>query len=373
MEQIKDNPLESILFISLPEGTERTIEQFTLDSSHLIPVELPPGSTELDLKDLSWEMIISAMLKLFAYKPDHEDIGYYRDFIHAVQPNIVAELTKTGVIKAEAKEFSLAEEIFLSLNHFAPEEYTTFLNLAFLYEEMAALYDKSANPLGEKYREKAFQIYLEGSGRHEDNPEMHYYSGFFFLKHQNFTKCREHFELFLGLSPEDERSPEVQKLIESLAVQNTDDQLFSEAFDLIKLGKEREALEKITEFLARNPGLWNAWFLKGWAHRRLGEYREGQQALSRCIELGEENADILNELAICAMESGDFKTAYQALKSALAIEPDNIKIISNLGVLELKKGDEQEALRYFRTAEALDPDDAVAVKYIETIESGTAG
>ena len=104
----EQDPLQNIIYISLPDKTEREIEGFTINSKHLIPIEVPEGQAEWDLKDLSWEMIVSAMLKIFAYNPNHEEIEYYRNFIFAVQPNLVSELTKTGIIKAESKNFDLA-------------------------------------------------------------------------------------------------------------------------------------------------------------------------------------------------------------------------------------------------------------------------
>ncbi|MCF7943093.1 MAG: tetratricopeptide repeat protein [Spirochaetia bacterium] len=369
---IKDNPeipeqLKNILYISLPEGTGRKIDDFIIDENHLIPVEIPKGESELDLTNLSWEMIVSAMLRIFAYKPDHSDIEYYRKFIHAVQPDIIPELTKTGVIKAENKDFLLAEEIFLALNHFAPEEPFTFLNLAFLYEEMAEIARKTGSKLKENYLSKAFETYTAGLEVHPDHPDMHFYSGYFYLKNQNPSKTREHFEFFLGLAPEDERSSEIREITERISMQSQDDQLFTEAFDLIMLENEPEAITRIDQFLQRNPHVWNAWFLKGWAHRRLGEYSKGKYALEKSLELEKYTTDIFNELAICCMETGFLTQAYNHLKEALAIEPENTKIISNFGVLELKKGNPDEALRFFLIVQELDPDDAIAADYISKL------
>jgi ABC transporter substrate-binding protein (ThiB subfamily) len=111
-EKKKHSPLDKIVYISIPEDSKQVIDGFTMEPKILIPVEIPENSESWTLENLSWEMIVSAMLKIFAYDPTHKDISYYRDFINVVQPNLVAELTKTGVIKAEAKEFALAEEIF---------------------------------------------------------------------------------------------------------------------------------------------------------------------------------------------------------------------------------------------------------------------
>jgi tetratricopeptide (TPR) repeat protein len=367
--QLAQEKLQHILFISLPEGTERRIGSFVVDDRHLIPVELPPGSSEFDLSDLTWEMIISAMLKILAYQPEHEDIAYYRSFITAVQPNLVSELTKTGIIKAEAKEYELAEEIFLALCVLSPQLPVTLLNLAMLYEDIAASQAPDSS-MYEKYTEKAFSRYREAVELHPDSPDVHYACARFYIKRRNPSKAAEHFELFLTLAPEDERSGEAAAALSELKKHSDDDELFSSAYDLITLGKEEEAVNVIERFLSRNDRVWSAWFIKGWALRRLGRYSEGAAALLRCLELEGKNADIYNELAICQMETGELSKAYASLRRALDLEPENTKIIANFGVVELKRNRPEEALRFFRTVLELDPDDPVAAEYARKI-SGT--
>jgi tetratricopeptide (TPR) repeat protein len=363
----EQDPLKNIIFISLPDGTEREIEGFTINNKHLIPIEVPEGQSEWDMKDLSWEMIVSAMLKIFAYNPKHEEISYYRNFIFAVQPNLVSELTKTGIIKAESKNFDLAEEIFLSLNHLEPESPATYLNLALVYEEQAALFEKTGSPLEEEYIEKAFSVYSEGLQQHPNSADLHFYAGYFFLKNRNLAKTLEHFDTFLTIAPNDERNPQVKEVIDKIGIQDTDDQLFAEAFDLIKLGNESEAIIRIDEFLLRNPTVWNAWFLKGWASRRISNYKNGKLALEKCLIYEKNNVDVYNELAICCMEIEKFKEAETYLKRALQLEPENIKIISNFGVMNIKIGNPNEALRFFQTALEFNPEDKVAAQYIKLI------
>ncbi|MGM0431943.1 MAG: tetratricopeptide repeat protein [Spirochaetota bacterium] len=367
-EQNQQNPLDQIVYISLPEDAARTIEGFTLDPKILIPVEIPDDREAWTIDNLSWEMIVSAMLKIFAYNPRHKDIDYYRRFIHTVQPNLVAELTKTGIIKAEAKEYDLAEEIFLSLAHFAPEIETTFLNLAFCYEDQAEQY-KNANDFtsAERFSDKAFHVYMNALEEHPDSPDLHFYAGYFFMKQNNLSKALEYFELFLGLAEDDERAQDVQEIVDRIRNQSEDDILFTAAFEKIKAGHEQEALDDISSFLSRHEDVWNAWFLKGWAHRRLEQYEQGKQALETCVKLEPSTSDVYNELAICCMELKFFTEAEAHLKKALTIEPDNVKIISNLGVLALKQEDAEQAAYYFRIAAEIDPEDPLVVSYLEQL------
>ncbi len=359
------DPLDHIVFISIPEDAKKEINGFTLDPAILIPVEYPSDAKSLKIDELSWEMIVSAMLKIFAYNPRHKDTAYYRKFIDAMKPNLVAELTKTGIIKAEAKDFSLAEEIFLALCHIAPEEDKTFLNLAFVYEAQADYHKESGDfKKSDYYADKALQIYYEALEVHPNSIDIHFYAGYFFLKQNHLSQAQEFFELFLGLAQDDDRSAQVQDVIDSIRNQTQDDKLFTKSFELIKMGHEKEALDNISEFLIRHPSVWNAWFLRGWANRRLLQYDKGKEALLKCLEYERGNTDVYNELSICCMETGDLKGARKYLHKALAIEPDNVKIISNLGVLELKNGVREEAKKYFTIAAELNPKDPIIQKYL---------
>src|SRR6056297_793813 len=113
--------LERIIYISLPENIETKLEGFELDSSVPLPVEPPPGMDGPDLESLSWEMIVSAMLKIFAWQPEHPHIRYFRCFINAVQPGLVEELTAAAIRKASDQQFDIAEELFRALVNLAPE------------------------------------------------------------------------------------------------------------------------------------------------------------------------------------------------------------------------------------------------------------
>lgn len=359
--------LDRIVYISLPPNTERVINDFIVNDTHLIPVELPPNKEELDIQELSWEMIVSAMLKILAYQPDHHDVPYYREFILAVQPNIISDLTGTAIVKAEAHDFDLAEEIFRSLLALAPDEEKTYLNLAFMFEQKASL---KVSP-DEEALDEAFQVYKQGLEKHPDSADMHYFAGSFYLKQSNLAKTRDHFTTYLALCEnpeEDDRYKRVKEIVETIEGQTSDDQLFAHAFDLIRLNNESEAIVQIDTYLARHPEVWNAWFLKGWAHRRISAFQEARDALETCLSLETEQIDIYNELAICCMELMDYSAAKRYLSRALSLEPENIKVISNFGVLEMKTGNPDEALRFFKVAEEIDPEDRIVKEYISRLQ-----
>jgi len=179
--------------------------------------------------------------------------------------------------------------------------------------------------------------------------------------------------MFLGLNPNDERADSVQTIVQRLAQQTSDDEIFAEAFDMIQLGNEAKALELIESYLTRHPTIWNAWFMKGWALRRLEHFREGEEAFRTCLDFEQDQADVFNELAICQMEQGKYDEAGDSLRKALHIEPENVKIISNFGVLALKNDDETEALRFFRAAYEIDPSDQLVNQYLDKLSGSSAG
>src|SRR6056297_2888483 len=198
------SPLENINYISLPDDIERQIGNFEIDTSIPLPVEMPRGSEQL-LESLSWEMIVAAMLKLFAYQPEHPHIDYFRRFIQEIQPNIVHEMTQTGVIKAKNKEFELAEEIFRSLVNFAPEQESNFVNLALVFEEKAKQHrERGETEAEEEGIELAFEAYKKGGLFHPKAPDLHFSAGHFFLQQGNVPKMKEHFSTFLAHSEGEE-------------------------------------------------------------------------------------------------------------------------------------------------------------------------
>ena len=146
-----------------------------------------------------------------------------------------------------------------------------------------------------------------------------------------------------------------------------DDESFLRARSLIREGKAQEGLNSVRDFLERYPRVWNGWFLLGWALRLLRRWQDGEASFRKTIELGGDNSDTRNELAICLMETGDIAGARCELETALYKDPENVKIISNLGALALKTGDKEKAAAFFRTALEIDGDDPVAKKFLEEI------
>ena len=174
-------------------------------------------------------------------------------------------------------------------------------------------------------------------------------------------------DCILELKKQVKISDNLQKILNEISTNDQMDELFNEAYDFIRLGNEQDGIDKITEFIKKNPKVWNAWFLLGWAHRRLSQYTEGKKAFEHALEIGPEHSDTLNELAICQLELQEYPQCRKTLEKALIIEPGNVKIISNLGILSLKEEKLEEAERHFRLVLELSPEDPIATNYLEFI------
>jgi len=155
----------------------------------------------------------------------------------------------------------------------------------------------------------------------------------------------------------------LRKIKEAKEVFSDEDYL--KALKLAEDGKAEEALAYIRNFIEHYPLVYRGWFILGWALRLLGRWQDAHAALKKAIELGGDNCDTRNELAICLMETGDTAGAKKELETSLAKDPENVKIISNLAVLALKTGDSEKAAAFFRTILELDPNDPVAKQYLK--------
>jgi tetratricopeptide (TPR) repeat protein len=344
-------------------------DDFTIDPSIPIPVELRPGETSLDLEQLSWEMIISGMLRVISdHTADLEeaDINYYRRFVLSVRPGILEEFTEAAVLHARNGDFAPALEILTILRGLYPGAPGPLLNQALIMENQAESLEQAGREAeAEAAFKTAHEYYRSLAALEEPFPEGLFNAGYFYMKRNNFDKARECFAAYLPLAEDDEKYRKAQRIVREIQSRSLDDEIFREAYDFVRMGEEQKGLEKIRDFLERHSEVWNGWFILGWALRRLGRWEDGAVSLRKAVELGGGNCDTRNELAICLMEKGDYAAARKELELALREESENVKIISNLGVLALKTGDRESAGGFFRTVLEFDPEDPIAKQYLE--------
>jgi Flp pilus assembly protein TadD len=364
--------LANVAYVSIAQTTQRQIGDFTLDPAILLPVDLPDGATAITAGELTWEAIVAGTLKVLAWDPGNEHAEYFRRFVLAVKPDIKVEFTGIGIAKARAGEAEVAIEIFRALEGVFPEDALPRMNLALAYEEKARRLEKLEK--AEEAEESlglAFECYKAALAADPSEPAIHYNMAYFYLHQRSFEKAREHLDVFVKSSDDERRVREARRIIREIDDQGLVDGLFQKAFDSIRMGHEADGIETITSFLSSRPSVQNAWFLLGWAHRRLAQYTEGRDAFLKALELGAAHADLLNELSICLMELGEVVESRRRLEQALALEPENTKVISNLGIVALKTGNREEALGFFRTVLEIEPDDRIAARYMEDLREKT--
>lgn len=367
------NSLDSIYFIKVPEGTSFSQAAFKIDPNIELPVQKKEmdASVEEDFSKLSEEQILSGILTVLAYDSGNKNAQYYRDMITECRPNIKTELCEAAVLKTKNEDWDIAEEIWLALKGLDPKDMAITFNMALFFDQKADSFrSMELHEDADAYDDLALSNYK--ACIEEDMPDAYFNAGFFYLKKNNFAEAKGCFETYLAiLSDEKDESlgengiykkERAQEMIDVISNRHLEDEKFHRAYQLISSGQEEKGLEEIRKFIRDNPYVWNAWFLLGWALRRMGRFEDAKQAFLKAQECdgGDENADSLNELAICQMETGDLEAAKKTLIKALGYNSENLKILSNLGYLSEKTGDLEEARKYFELVLDLDPNDKIA-------------
>ena len=359
-----NNRRSRLVFLSVPESLRGQAENINPDIP--LPVEIPEGEEKLNLEELSWEMIVSGMLVVIAEgKEKAEWIDYYRHLVLAIRPSIMGEFTEAAILNARSGEFDLALEILDALRGLFPASPAVLLNRALVMEERATALERRGGAEAAAALTAAEAAYATALALHPPFPGALFNAGFFYLGQKDFRRAKEYFSLYVTVSEDREKTERAGSIIKDIERTGLEDESFIEAYTLIRQGNEEAGMRSIRDFIEKRPSVWNGWFVLGWALRRLGRWEDGAAAFARAVELGGNNSDTRNELAICLMESGDFQGARRELESALRDDGENIKIISNLGVLALKNGRANEAAAFFRTVLELDPQDPIANRYLQ--------
>lgn len=367
--------MDSVYFVNFPEHFSLSKDAFQIDTSIPLPVQKKDGQEEeiFDPSQLTEEQIFSGILTVLAHDRNNPNLDYYRSVINAARPSIKKELQEAAILKTRDEDWEFAEEIWWALHGLDPENKAIILNMALFYDQKADSYRRnSLIEDADAFDDMALQYYKEAMDADPEIPDAFFNVGYYYLKKRNFADARGAFESFLALCADatDEemgengiqKKHEAQAQITKIKTRNLENEHFHNAYDYISRGEEEKGIDEIRRFLQENPAVWNAWFMLGWGLRRLGRFGDAKMAFEKARECegGDENADTLNELAICQMETGELSEAKNTLVEALEMDPDSTKIISNLGFLSLKNGNEAEARQYFLTVLEIDPEDPIA-------------
>ena len=376
------NPLDSIYFIDLPENFSLSDAAFPIDKSIQLPVQQKDNEAPgiFNPTEITMEQILAGILTVLAYDKKNPNLDYYRSILKKAKPNIKQELCEAAILKTRNEDFELAEEIFLALHGFDPEDVAIILNMALFLDQRADNYRRAALfEDADAYDADAESYYIQAMEAEPPLPDAFFNAGFFYHKQHKYREAKDSFETFVALNAgaTDEELGEngqyklsrAQEIIENINNQNMDDERFKNAYDLISSGEEEKGLQEIRVFLQGNPKVWNAWFLLGWGLRRLERFEDAKQAFLEALKYGgDKNPDTYNELSLCLVAEKKFDEAKSALQKAMAIDPDNTKIISNLGYIALAQGDNEEARKCFSIVLEMDPKDVIAATELAKLE-----
>ncbi len=378
----KSSALETIYYIEIPENFNISDAAFPIDKSIKLPVQQKmdddPGS--FNPEDISVEQILAGMLTVLAYDKSNPHLDYYRAILNKVKPNLKKELCEAAILKTKNEDFDLAEEIFMALYGFDPEDMAVVLNYALFLDQRADRY--RADGLFEDadaYDADALSYYKQVMEADNPIPDAYFNAGFYYLKLHEYREAKDCFESYLALTIDiaDEdlgenglyKKERANEIVNNIKNQNMDDVRFSHAYKLILSGEEEKGLDEIRIFLQNNPDVWNGWFMLGWGLRKLERFSDAKMAFEKALELGAtENSDTYNELALCLIQLKEFAEAKKMLLKAFEIDSESPKIISNLGYLALAQGNKQEARNYFAAVLEYDPNDKIAAAELLKLE-----
>ena len=263
-----------IVFLSVPESlrgadahdSEETFNHnFSINPDIPIPVEIPEGLEKINIEELSWEMIISGMLRVIeAGEEKQEWLEYYRNFVLTMRPGIFEEFTEAAVIKARNGDYDTALGIFDMLRALFPPPSQHFavltLNRAFVLEQRAAHFRRLGSPEADNAGLDTENAYRQLLKAQPPLPGAYYNAGYFFLSQKNFGQAMECFSNYIKVAHDpfdSDKKKEVKSIIKEIRDKGLNDESFIEAYGLIRQEKAEESLSYIHDFLECYPKVWN--------------------------------------------------------------------------------------------------------------------
>ena len=369
-----DNPLETLYYITLPENFKMSKNTLKIDPSIPLPAQKKDNNSpdSFNMEELTEEQILAGILTVLAYDRHNKNTDYYRSLIMQIRPKIKIQLSEAAILKTKNEDFDL------SLRGLDPNDMGIILNYALFLDQRGDSYRRSGlNDDADACDAEAEANYKAAMEAEPPSSDAFFNAAFFYLKQHKFKDAKGCLETFLALTcdtPDEElgangiyKKERAQEILDNIKNQNIDDERFRAAYDFISRGEEEKGLDKIREFLQNNPLVWNAWFMLGWALRKMNRFEDAKQAFLKSLDCdgGDKNADTFNELSLCYIEEKNFAEAEKCLENALSLDPENTKVMSNLGFLSMKEGKAFEAQRYFETVLEFNPDDKIARSELE--------
>lgn len=372
--------MKNIRFIKLPKA-----HSFNVDLPINLDIPLPVflenekdfASDNLSLKA---ENILLGLLKVITYDKKNPHREYYKSLLFKAKKDIKTELTSTAILKAKNEDWDEAEELFLTVLALDEKDTNATLNLALFYDTKGSALTKNGHEdMGAKTDEIAFSYYSKAVSSDDASADVFFNYAFYNLKLHNYKEAKSNLETYLALTCDiaDDKLGEdgiykkerADEILTHINNEGLDDERFLQAYNCINEDKLEKGLKAARSFIESHPYSAKAWFLLGWGLRKQSRFNDALKAFTKSQELDKnENVELLNEIALCKIETGNLTSARIDLESALKIDGENVKIISNLGFLALREGKKAKAKKYFQSALAYSPNDIIAKNELKKLE-----
>ncbi|MBO4278656.1 MAG: hypothetical protein J5891_02475 [Spirochaetales bacterium] len=353
------NRMKDIRFITLPE--DRDLGAVTIRKDIPLPIQFPEGSVT---DDIDVNSIVAGLIKVVAWDTENKNYGYYKDLLLDLQPDVVKELNLAAIAQSKKEDYEFAEELMLAVNHLsdAPESY---INLAVLYAQMTVKLHKDKNDtLADMYDDRIIAILNECRDRHPDYAPTYSEISAFHMRHGDVENARDYLARYVELEKDSKKKEEAQKTLDSINGMLSSKDRIMYAYDKMMMGCPDEALEIMDKYIAEDGGKrWESFFIRGWAKRVLENFKGAQEDLLESLRIDGKNAEVYNELSICARESGDVELAKSYLQIAVDLDGDDVIYLTNLAFLHLGSGEFAECRELLEKARTIDPDDP-QLKYL---------
>ena len=363
------NTLDKITYITLPPSFKIDLGAVKLDPRVKVPFSIPDGKDKLEGEDYTIENLMSGLVTVVAEDEKNENFDYYRNLINALDPAIVNKLNQAAIAKEQRGEYDFALLLFKAVYNLLPQS-ATCINLATLYSYMAVDSAKKGED-NRKYIKAARETLLSGLERFGENEDLLYEAASYEAFVANLEDAKEYITRYLSIAEEGEKKEEMKKLLRDVSFKLENSEKIDQAYDFLSLGESDKALPVIEGFIKDNPKIWNGYFLKGWALRIKKEFASAKENFLKCIELGESNGEIYNELALCELGEGNRELGEIYLESAYDMDDENLTVVTNLAYLTLEDGDYDRAREYLEKARFLAGDDVLVDALIKKYESET--
>ena len=350
--------MKDIRFITLPE--ERKLGDVTLRKDIPLPIQFPEGSLT---DDIDFNSIVAGLIKVVAWDTENADFSYYKDLLLELQPDVIKELNVAAIAQSKKGDFEFAEELMLAVNHLsdAPESY---INLAVLYAQMTVhLHKEGKDTEADMYDDRILSVLNECKAKHEDHAATYSEISAFHMRHGDVESARDYLARYTELETDPKKKANAQKTLKDIEKMLSSKDEIMYAYDKMMMGCPDDALEAMNKYIAKNDKRWESFFLRGWAKRVLEDYKGAQEDLLESLRIDGTNAEVYNELSICAREDGNTELAKSYLQIAVDLDGEDVVYLTNLAFLHLADGEFEESRELLEKARLIDEEDP-QLKYL---------